>query len=347
MISMKLLHFFMITIVLSLVMVSACVSEGPLSHQGTPAHQTQAVTTIKVAYTPTTANAPLYIAKEEGYFAKQGINVEFENYQSSAASLPVLINGDIAVSGGALTSGLYNAIAKGAHVRIVADKGRMGSLGYCNSSALLVRSSLFENGTVRNISDLKGRKIMAINDQEYGTNHALTLGNLTMDDVEIVKMDYPSGLVALKNGAVDAGFLTEPYITMSLNSGEAVILLPGTEYYQDFPLPLFYGPALLDKDPELGRRFMVAYLQGVKQYNAGKTERNLEILQNYTHLDSDLLKQSCWLPIAENGLILRKPVMEYMDWLYANKKITQKLDEDQLFDASFVKYANGVLANTT
>ena len=58
-----------------------------------------------------------------------------------------------------------------------------------------------------------------------------------------------------------------------------------------YAYPLYYGPAFLDKDPELGRRFMVAYLQGVKQYNEGKTERNLEILQNYTRLDRDLLKQ--------------------------------------------------------
>jgi NitT/TauT family transport system substrate-binding protein len=92
---------------------------------------------------------------------------------------------------------------------------------------------------------------------------------------------------------------------------------------------------------------MVAYLQGVKQYNQGKTDRNIEILANYTHLDRDLLKQTCWMTIAEDGFVLRQPVIEYMDWLYANKKITQKLDEDQLFDMSFVNYANGVLANTT
>jgi hypothetical protein len=39
--------------------------------------------------------------------------------------------------------------------------------------------------------------------------------------------------------------------------------------------------------------------------------------------------------------------MEYVDWMYANKKISQKIREDQLFDMSYVTYARGVLANTS
>jgi NitT/TauT family transport system substrate-binding protein len=170
---------------------------------------------------------------------------------------------------------------------------------------------------------------------------------MTTDEVEIINMDYPSGMTAFKNGAIDAGILTEPYITQTLNSNSAVVLLPAQDYFPDFVYPLYYGPAFLDKDPELGRRFMVAYLQGVKQYNAGKTDRNIEILQNYTHLDRDLLKQSCWLKVEETGLVPEQPVREYMDWMYANKKITQKVNKDQLFDMSYVTYANTVLRNMT
>ena len=118
------------------------------------------MTTVKVAYLPLISNAPLFIAKDEGYFARQGINVEFEKFQSGAATLPALINGDIAVSGGALSPGLFNAIAKGAHVRIVADKGSAVP-GSCTASGVVVRRDLAQDGKVTNVSDLKGRKVMA------------------------------------------------------------------------------------------------------------------------------------------------------------------------------------------
>jgi len=92
---------------------------------------------------------------------------------------------------------------------------------------------------------------------------------------------------------------------------------------------------------------MVAYLQGVRQYNQGKTERNLVIMGNYTKLDRDLLGQSCWMKVANDGDLPRKSVREYVDWMYANKKIAQNPTDNQLIDMSYITYANGVLLNTT
>jgi ABC-type nitrate/sulfonate/bicarbonate transport system substrate-binding protein len=335
--------FFLIISVLIAVTVSGCVSQAPAAHSAPPA---PVMTTVQVAYLPLITNGPLFIAKEEGYFAQQGIDVEFVKFQSASAALPALINGDVAVSGGQLSPSLINAIAKGAHVRIVADKGR-NSLGSCNASGLLVRRDLFESGAVTKASDLKGKKIMASSDPAYGVSRILKMGNLTRDDVEIVSLDMAAGIVALRNGAVDAADTTEPYITQALNDHVAVLLIPTPVYSQDYSTPLYYGPAFLDKDPELGRRFMIGYLLGVKQYNEGKTERNLAILGNYTHLDRDLLNQSCWLPIAPDGDVPKKPVRDYMDWMYANQQITQSPPDDQVFDMSFVNYANGVRVNTT
>jgi len=330
-------------ILIAVVLVTGCVSQIP---PDSSVPTTPALTTVKIAYIPLLSNGPLFIAKEEGYFAQEGINVEFEKFQSVAASLPALINGDIAVTGGPLMPGIINSVAKNASVRIVAEKGKIAR-DYCNVTAIVVRRDLFETGTINNVADLKGRKVMATSDQQYTLFRSLALGNLTADDVEIIEMDYPSSLLSLKNQAIDAGILTEPYITQAVNNGAGVVLVPAQEYIPDFPYLLYYGPAILDKNPELGKRFMVAYLKGVKQYNAGKTERNLEIMQNYTKLDRDLLKQSCWVKIEENGSVSENAVREYMDWMYANKKITQKLDDDQIFDMSYVDYANGVLANST
>jgi NitT/TauT family transport system substrate-binding protein len=184
-------------------------------------------------------------------------------------------------------------------------------------------------------------------DSSYGLARVLALGNLTTDDVKVIDMDFASGMVALKNGAIDAGLIPEPYLTQTLNSSSAVVLIPAQVYAPDWPTPLYYGPAILDKDPELGRRFMIAYLQGVKKYNEGKTEQNLQVLANYTLLDRELLNQTCWYPVAPDGDLPRQPVREYMGWMYANKKITLNPEDDQLFDMSYITYARGVLANTS
>ena len=108
---------------------------------------------------PIISFGPIYIAKEEGYFEQQGINLVLEKFPSTSTALPLLITGDIAVSGGQLSPGMVNAIAKGAHIRLVADKGTIFK-GSCNSSAFLVRRELVESGTIKTVSDLRGKKLL-------------------------------------------------------------------------------------------------------------------------------------------------------------------------------------------
>ena len=303
------------------------------------------VKTVRVAYQPTTTNGPLYIAQDEGYFARQGINVEFVRTQSPVAALPLLVDGEVAVSTGPMKIGLLNAIINGEHVRIVADKGKV-TPGSCTAYALLVRQDLYDKGIVTRVSDLKDRKI-AVRDSDYDLDKVLALGNLTHDDVGAIDMEFTSIVPAFRNGAIDAALAAEPYITLAGNSGAAVVLVPAQDFIPGWPFPLYYGPAILDKDPELGRRFMVAYLQGVEQYSEGKTERNLRIMANYTNLDRDLLNQTCWYDIAPDGNLPPQSVREFADWMYDNKKISRSLRDDELLDMSYAAYASGILRNRT
>jgi len=334
--------YFMILFLVLGILMAACTSPATQAPQVTPA---PVMTTVKVAYQPTASNGPLYIAIDEGYFSEQGINVELVKTASSTAALPLLMHEDIAVSTGPMRVGLLNAVIQGGHIRIVADKGTV-TPGSCAGYGIMVRKDLVEKGVVRNVSDLKGRKI-ASHDSDYDLYNALALGNLSRDDVENVDMEFMMIAPAFSNGAIDAALVTEPYITQIRNNGTAVVLVPGQEFLSGWPLPLYYGPAIIDKDPELGRRFMVAYLKGVKQYNEGKTEQNLKIIANYTHLNRDLLNQTCWYVISSDGYQDPQPVRKYINWLYANNKIDQNLTDDKLLDMSYADYASGILKNTT
>ncbi len=324
----KTVLFLMLAVLASAVIAFGCVS---------PA--TPEMKTVRVAYQPTTTNGPLYIAAHEGFFARQGIEVEFVRTQSPVAALPLLVSGEVAVSSGPMKIGLLNALIQGEHVRIVADKGRV-TPGACTAYALMVRKDLYDTGIVTNVSDLKGRKI-AVRDSDYDLYNALALGNLTPDDVVTVDMDFGSIVPAFSNGAIDAALVAEPYITLAGNGNAAVILVPAQDFIPGWPFPLYYGPAILDKDPELGRRFMVAYLQGVIQYSEGKTDRNLQIMANYTRLDRDLLNQTCWYDVEPDGNLPPQSVRGFADWMYENKKISRNLRDDEMLDMSYVRYASG------
>jgi NitT/TauT family transport system substrate-binding protein len=100
----------------------------------------------------------------------------------------------------------------------------------------------------------------------------------------------------------------------------------------------------LKKNPEAGRRFMVAYLKGVRQYNQGKTERNLEIMSKHTRLDKSILQDACWPQISDDGGINTQSVLDFQDWAVAKGlQDSKKLSAEQMWEPSFVNHANQVL----
>lgn len=84
-------------------------------------------TKLKVVSYPYLSLAPFFIADEEGYFTEQGLQIEFVKISDTSIALPALIKGNLDVWGGYIDPSCLNAIARGAHIRIVADKGQLNS----------------------------------------------------------------------------------------------------------------------------------------------------------------------------------------------------------------------------
>jgi NitT/TauT family transport system substrate-binding protein len=70
------------------------------------------------------SDGAFFIADERGYFRDVGLEIGFETFQSGAAMIAPLSAGQLDVAGGALSAGLYNAIARGVPLRAVARLGR-------------------------------------------------------------------------------------------------------------------------------------------------------------------------------------------------------------------------------
>lgn len=92
---------------------------------------------------------------------------------------------------------------------------------------------------------------------------------------------------------------------------------------------------------------MVAYLKAVRQYNQGKTERNLEILAKHTELDRELLKRACWPSMHNDGRINVRGVLDFQAWAVGKGFLDSPVKEEQFWDPRFVKYANQVLKTGT
>src|SRR5690349_5999152 len=113
--------------------------------------------TVKLGDLPAISNAGIYIAMDKGYFQEHGVTVDAERFASAGKMTAPLATGQIDVSVGSPSAGLFNSIAGGMDFKIVADKGQVRP-GY-NFTPLIVRKDLGDSGKVKTLRDLKGLKV--------------------------------------------------------------------------------------------------------------------------------------------------------------------------------------------
>src|SRR5438094_740374 len=178
---------------------------------------------VKMAETPGSSNAGVYIALARGYFRDEGLDVSLETFDSGERAIPALVTGQVDVAGVGVSAGMFNAIARGLPLKVVGGMS-YNEPGY-SSSGLLVRKDLIDSGRVRDYSDLRGLKI-ALTGQTSALRaefaRALTAGGLVESDVDVVLLPSPDQPLALGSGAIDAGFTTEPFIARAVQTGVAV-----------------------------------------------------------------------------------------------------------------------------
>lgn len=286
-----------------------------------------------------------FIAQERGYFKAEGLEVKIELLGSATKMMPALATNDLQVASGGLNAGLINAIARDIPLRIVADKGTLvpGS-GY---QTFLVRKELA--GKVRDYGDLKGLSIAssggAITTDSVVINKALQRGGLTIKDVKIVDLRFPDMVTALAKGAVDMALIIEPFATRALDQDVAVRWKNADEITPNLQLAaVFYGPKFMSDQPEAAKRFMVAYVRAVRDYNdeflkGGNKDAIIAVLTKNTPIkDAGIYRRIVPPSINPNAELNIDSIKESLD-AWVSRGVVEKVDIGKLVDSQYLRYA--------
>src|SRR4029077_13228112 len=87
---------------------------------------------VRLGIGPFLNNSGTFLAKQKGYFAKQGLDVELLSFRSSSDAYPLLASGRLDAMSGGMSASLINAIAKGTAIRAVEDEGQVATNPPCN-----------------------------------------------------------------------------------------------------------------------------------------------------------------------------------------------------------------------
>jgi NitT/TauT family transport system substrate-binding protein len=301
--------------------------------------------TVKVGTVGSTSDAGLYIGLDKGYFREQGIEIEFEQFQSAQQMVAPLGTGQLDIGGGATSAGLINAVALDIPIRIVADKGSTPpGFGF---QGIVLRNDLA--GSFPGCPGFKGLRIGTSGiTATFGPNlaHVLNDCNVPFSDVEQVEMPFGDMPTALANRSLDAANILEPALTNGLNAGLFTLWKRSDEFYPDAQIAvLLYAPHFIANQRGVGQRFMVAYVKGVRDHwdaftrGVNKAEVIDILARHSTVKDPALLEKMVPAGLNPDGYINMRTFSDDVEWWVNIGYVRARVDPAQVVDNSFVDYA--------
>jgi NitT/TauT family transport system substrate-binding protein len=297
---------------------------------------------LKVGQVPALLSAPLFVAQDKGYFRDAGLDVELVDVWQASDMLTGLAAGDLQIGTGGIGPALMNAIGRGLDIRIVAP---LHTERPPVATPLVVRKELWDSGQVRSVADLRGRRV-SVNSKASATEYwlwaSLATGGLTPNDVDVQVLSFPDAVVAMANGALDAGLVGEPVATLAEREGTIVRL--AEDFVDDFQVTaVYYTGAFADRQRPAGEAFLRAFLRGAGDLEGSgyRAPENLQILQKYTRVPADVIAAGRVPYHDPQGRVHVEDFQKLHDFFLQQGALTlsQPLDMSKLVDPSFAEAA--------
>jgi len=320
---------------------------------------TLAADKIRIGEGPFITGGAFYIARDKGYFAKVGVDIETRSFMDGAMAVPSMIAGELDMTLMTPNASLFNSVAKGAPLVVILDRGH-NKKGFAYT-LVNVTQAMADQGikSMADFAKLKGKKIGvgalgSIN--QYNMAQALLkVGLDPAKDVQwVVNVSQPDLMKMLGQGQVDATDLAWQFGVFAQQNKWGPIVATGDQMVPDAAIAMIaVHKGFLEKNRDAVVRFAMAYLHAAKEFNAAAQAPDkhmdvVEILAKNTALNKPELVKSIapnWSYINEDGMPLVDSIMEMQDF-WSGKYFTfveKKVTREQLFDLNVAKEAGARL----
>jgi NitT/TauT family transport system substrate-binding protein len=216
----------------------------------------------------------LYVAKDAGFFEKQGLDVTIDTGGGDAQAFSALSSGSAQFAQG---DPAFVAIANekgwdGRVITMAVDRVAIWGVTYDNSIQPFTDPSGFKGKTVTTYPEPNTSYVVQ---KQLASKAGLTIGK----DVKILQVPFGTELAALQSKRADIAQTIEPNVSQVESQGGKVV----------FSYPDAYGPLaftgvmtskkLIDEHPETVQKFVIAYEQAF-QYIQNDFEGTVKIAQN-------------------------------------------------------------------
>jgi len=307
-------------------------------------NRAEAGDTIRIGALRLTSSAPIFIALERDLFRDEGLDVEVKFMKSAQPVALALAAGDLDVGATGLTAGLYNAMANGLKIRIVADKGRVWP-GY-KLVGIMVSNEAWKKG-LRTLPDLKGKRVGIT---QIGSTFHYMLGNILAKNNMRLKDVKPTPLGGVKSmldtvasNRIDTAFMVQPFCTTMEKKKIGHLMLWASQEMSYQIAAIFFSEKLVDNRP-VALRFLRAYIRACRIYydnclrmegdrplRGPEFEQVIGYIAKYTARKPELIAEGLNYN-DRNGELFAEDIQRQIDWYASHKMIGKKLDATRIIN---------------
>lgn len=322
---------------------SFLLSSAALALGATPVAAQSNLTTVSLGLTSKTANEwAEYVADELGFYAQNGIKIDFIYTGSAAAGAQQLTAGALDISEVSSTQGI-EAVQGGAPITFICEHGTK------------VPYLLLGKKGITSLTGLKGKTIIVGGPNDITRvfmDKVLASAGLKPDDYTYTYAGATTErFAALANGGVDAAILFPPFAQRAAGMGFPVL----ADITKFFPSFLFDGfavkPDWAKAHSDLVVKFIKGYIMGVRWlYEPANKVRAIQILSAASGTPAEDAQQTYDLFVAKlhafsaTGLSSPASVGPVLDALVKIGQLTAPAPPPtKFYDNSFASQANAQL----
>jgi NitT/TauT family transport system substrate-binding protein len=226
---------------------------------------------VRINWTAVTgAQSGMFMARQEGLFKKNGLDVELLHIPSSSRAIQAILAGEIAIS---FMDGSNAAQAnlKGANLALIA--------GATNRMVF----SLMAKPEIKSVSDLRGKKIGITrigSSTHTSALYALSQAGLKPSDYQILPLvEVPNIFTALAAGQIDAGIVSPPTNSRARKAGFKELVNLAKEGPEYVSVAVGTSRTYMNANEDTVRRVVRSYAEGVYLFKSNKAAA-LRMMEN-------------------------------------------------------------------
>jgi ABC-type nitrate/sulfonate/bicarbonate transport system substrate-binding protein len=288
-------------------------------------------TPVRINWTAVTgAQSGMFMAKQEGLFKKNGLDVELIHIQSSSRGIQAILAGEIAFS---FMDGSNAAQAnlKGANIVLVA--------GATNRQVF----SLMAKPEIKRIADLKGKKVGITrvgSSTHTSALYALGSAGLKTADYQLLPLlEVPNIFTALVAGQIEAGVVSPPTNARAKRAGFVELMNIAKEGPEFVSVAVGTSRAYIKANEDVVRRVVRSYAEGIQIFKSNKPAA-LRMFQNQLKVKEIDIQEDTYNQFREYleypPYVSRKGVEAILADIAATDPAAKSAKPDDFMDMRFV-----------